>query len=355
MMLLDLSGDIAKTEEEVKMIPSNTLSNTAEYYRNEAGRTYHAKGGASYVYPCDEAEYRRQKILHEELKARLNGSNWMLEIRLHSLRVIDPEIGTTRLGGPKGALDIGCGTGCVSIELADEFPHARVTGFDLVPSYPIEVPPNCHFLIDDVSRGLDYPADSFDFIYIRDLASGISEYGKLLAECAFSLRGGGILHVLEPAGFFSPSSTLYTSLSEFNELVKVLHSTVSGHGNVASKLQNEVELLKGICEVKARIVDIPLCASPKASGPRSSASGSEEEEETKIKMSATAAASMRESILLHFHSLSLSFQKYLGISPSRLESLERALRDELELMKSETTNSCDAVDRWIGVIAMKRI
>ncbi|KAH8913351.1 hypothetical protein BT69DRAFT_233235 [Atractiella rhizophila] len=71
-------------------------------------------------------------------------------------------------------------------------------------------------------------------------------------------------------------------------------------------------------------------------------------------MSETNAASMRESILLHFHSLSLPFQKHLGTSPSHLESLERALRNELERMKGETTESCDAVDRWIGVVGIKR-
>ncbi|KAH8913325.1 hypothetical protein BT69DRAFT_1291489 [Atractiella rhizophila] len=37
--------------QKMTMIPSTTLSDTAQYYRNEAGRTYHAKGGASYVYP----------------------------------------------------------------------------------------------------------------------------------------------------------------------------------------------------------------------------------------------------------------------------------------------------------------
>lgn len=41
------------------------------------------------------------------------------------------------------------------IEVADEFPSVRVVGFDLIPSLPDYVPPNCEFMVAGLESELD--------------------------------------------------------------------------------------------------------------------------------------------------------------------------------------------------------
>lgn len=46
-------------------------------------------------------------------------------------------------------LDIGTGTGEWAIHMGDEFPNADITGTDLAPIQPNEVPPNVNFYVED--------------------------------------------------------------------------------------------------------------------------------------------------------------------------------------------------------------
>jgi SAM-dependent methyltransferase len=50
---------------------------------------------------------------------------------------------------PRKILDVATGTGRWAIEMADEFPDAKVIGTDLSPIQPTSVPPNLEFIIDD--------------------------------------------------------------------------------------------------------------------------------------------------------------------------------------------------------------
>jgi hypothetical protein len=82
--------------------------------------------------------------------------------------------------------------------MAREFPHAKVHGVDLVPAFqthvrpaPVDgtspqgaqedggndgIPPNCTFEIDDVNRGLDHFANSFDLVHVRGIAIGVGAF-----------------------------------------------------------------------------------------------------------------------------------------------------------------------------------
>lgn len=66
-------------------------------------------------------------------------------------------------------IDVGTGPGKWVVEVAEEFPQARVTGIDL--AYPIfedELPPdNTAFIAADVNEGIGFPDNSVDLVHSR--------------------------------------------------------------------------------------------------------------------------------------------------------------------------------------------
>ncbi|KAI9729694.1 MAG: hypothetical protein M1834_006644 [Cirrosporium novae-zelandiae] len=89
-------------------------------------------------------------------------------------------------------LDIGTGTGIWAIDVADEYPSAEVTGTDLSPIQPSWVPPNCHFIVDDVESPWAWTESTpFDYIHGRNLAGSIKDWEELLKTCMRHLGSGG--------------------------------------------------------------------------------------------------------------------------------------------------------------------
>ncbi|VTT66216.1 unnamed protein product [Fusarium fujikuroi] len=119
----------------------------------------------------DEAELDRIDMCHAKYCA-LIGKN----------RYLAP------LEKPQRILDLGCGTGIWSIEMAEEFPSAEVIGTDVAPTQPDWVPPNCHFEVDDIEREWTWKEDSFDFVYARDLLLAIRDWPALIDQ---TYTGGG--------------------------------------------------------------------------------------------------------------------------------------------------------------------
>ena len=78
-------------------------------------------------------------------------------------------------------LDVGTGTGIWAIEFADEFPGATVRANDLSPIQPSWVPPNLSFEIDDAEDTWSY-SQPFDFVHVRNMAAGISNWPKLCTQ-----------------------------------------------------------------------------------------------------------------------------------------------------------------------------
>ncbi|QGI87263.1 hypothetical protein CEK25_002219 [Fusarium fujikuroi] len=124
-----------------------------------------------YGLPMDEAELDRIDMCHAKYCA-LIGKN----------RYLAP------LEKPQRILDLGCGTGIWSIEMAEEFPSAEVIGTDVAPTQPDWVPPNCHFEVDDIEREWTWKEDSFDFVYARDLLLAIRDWPALIDQ---TYTGGG--------------------------------------------------------------------------------------------------------------------------------------------------------------------
>jgi hypothetical protein len=82
-----------------------------------------------------------------------------------------------------------------SISMAKEFPHAQVTGIDLVPcpTDPARIPSNCTFKIGDINRGLEEYHDQYDFVHARLIGSGLRSYKASLVDMQKCLKPGGFL------------------------------------------------------------------------------------------------------------------------------------------------------------------
>ncbi|KAI3565884.1 S-adenosyl-L-methionine-dependent methyltransferase [Fusarium oxysporum f. sp. albedinis] len=164
--------EVYDTESERSSLTSLTsfiLNGTVE-----GGRTYAVYGKEEYGLPMDEAELDRIDMCHAKYCALIGKNKYLAPIE-----------------NPQRILDLGCGTGIWSIEMAEEFSGAEVIGTDVAPTQPDWVPPNCHFEVDDIEREWTWQEDSFDFVFARDLLLAIRDWPALIDQTYIHLKEGG--------------------------------------------------------------------------------------------------------------------------------------------------------------------
>jgi len=64
-------------------------------------------------------------------------------------------------------VDVGAGSGRWVVEVAEQFPSARVCGIDLSPIEPENAPINTEFIVMDLTKGLEFDDRSTDFVHSR--------------------------------------------------------------------------------------------------------------------------------------------------------------------------------------------
>jgi SAM-dependent methyltransferase len=132
----------------------------------EDGRVYAVYGKEEYGMPMDDVEMDRMDMAHAKYYALLEKKRFLAPIG----------------DNPQKILDLGCGTGIWSIDIADMFPSAQVIGVDIAPTQPEWVPSNCSFELDDMEQPWTWKKNSFDYIFSRDLILSIRDWPTLLDQ-----------------------------------------------------------------------------------------------------------------------------------------------------------------------------
>lgn len=126
-----------------------------------------------------------------------------------------PEAVVPALGGEDTwILDVGSGSGQWVVDMANEFPRAAVVGLDLTVAscdgcvWPYIlcntaltatsfIPLNCRFELDDMNEKMFHYRSKFNFVHLRGVGDGISDYNEFLHESFAMLKPGGVLLTVE--------------------------------------------------------------------------------------------------------------------------------------------------------------
>ncbi len=144
-----------------------------------------------YVLPKDKAEGDRLDLQHHLLKIAAGG--------LYRAPVRQP----------RSILDVACGTGIWGREMAQEFPHARVVGFD-IDRTPLErslellgpggqFPPNFRFQTADALKRFPFEDGEFDFVHGRFMSPFIpkDQWPHVVGEMLRVTRPGGCIELVD--------------------------------------------------------------------------------------------------------------------------------------------------------------
>ncbi|KAF2450248.1 hypothetical protein P171DRAFT_402538 [Karstenula rhodostoma CBS 690.94] len=104
------------SSSEIENVPIDT-ADKIELSEEEDKRTFH-NTDAAYVLPNDNTEHQRLELQHKLLWQLMDNKVFHSPLHKDTMRKI---------------LDIGCGTGAVTHEMASTFPDAQVFGVDLSP------------------------------------------------------------------------------------------------------------------------------------------------------------------------------------------------------------------------------
>jgi len=99
-------------------------------------------------------------------------------------------------------IDVGCGTGVWSFELATKFPNSTFMGTDITNvfvSLADKSPPNLTFLEADTRLGLPFDDNTFDYVFQRFQAGCFStkEWPVVLRELLRVAKPGGYIELLD--------------------------------------------------------------------------------------------------------------------------------------------------------------
>ncbi|CAG8518579.1 6396_t:CDS:2 [Ambispora leptoticha] len=207
------------------------------------GRKFYDINVAPYVFPTDIEEVDRLHQQHFTLKHICRG-NYTAPIH----DIIRP--------GSK-ILDLGCGPGQWTLEIAQEFPFAQVYGIDISSNFPSSIKPlNSHFIVGDVTEGLPWEDNYFDFIWIRYLFAAIkdADWRNLYHEIKRVLKPGGILEHHECDGL------TVTAGPKFKYIQKYLEAAFISRGlnlRLACQLSERIRMA-GFEDIQPSYVSVTL-------------------------------------------------------------------------------------------------
>ncbi|PWY92013.1 S-adenosyl-L-methionine-dependent methyltransferase [Aspergillus heteromorphus CBS 117.55] len=161
---------------------SSKIPEPHDPFCEENGRTYHGYRKGMYMLPCDEQEQDRLDIFHKLFTVARVEESLMYAPHPHNGRF----------------LDLGCGTGIWSIDVAHKYPNAFVAGVDLAPIQPSNHPPNCQFYAPfDYESNWALGEDSWDLIHLQMGSGSVVRWPTLYKKVLAHLRPGAWFEQVE--------------------------------------------------------------------------------------------------------------------------------------------------------------
>ncbi|RUS24656.1 S-adenosyl-L-methionine-dependent methyltransferase [Jimgerdemannia flammicorona] len=151
-------------------------------------RGYREGGNPKYALPTDRAEAVRMNARHYQLRYIFQ-RDYQAPI-------------TEDLQNGINVLDVGCGTGIWSTEMASQYPASTFIGTDIVGLFKGTVAPsNCTFVLANTVKGLPFPDNTFDFVFQRasSMCFTVKEWPVVLKELVRVTKPGGIVELLDDA------------------------------------------------------------------------------------------------------------------------------------------------------------
>nr|CAG8561970.1 1981_t:CDS:2 [Entrophospora candida] len=202
------------------------------------------------VLPINEGEAARTDELHFVLKTLNGESNFVAPI-------------DEKLKDEDGfrVLDVGCGNGSWTLDMATEYKKAKFTALDILPIFPNEIrPKNVDFALGNILKGLDFESDTFDYVFMRCMKAAISNdnWPKVIRELLRILKPNGWLELCEiDGGFVNGSPEADSCFNRMEEkllkkygisldLIELLKKTFTDH-------------FHSVVDVQYIRKDLPLC------------------------------------------------------------------------------------------------
>ncbi|KAH6987181.1 S-adenosyl-L-methionine-dependent methyltransferase [Ilyonectria destructans] len=179
-----IEPDVWTDDDEAYAESSNTsyLSSIASDVRRgitENGRTYGVYGIHKSWIPSDDLEMERNDLQHCKFTMLMNDELYLAPM---------PDF-------PQKILDLGTGSGIWAMDIADQYPSAKVIGVDKAPVQPTMIPNNLTFELDDVEDDWLWGESSFDFIHGRELIMAIQDWPRLIRQAHVHLKPGAYLQL----------------------------------------------------------------------------------------------------------------------------------------------------------------
>ncbi|KAG1107803.1 hypothetical protein G6F42_016232 [Rhizopus arrhizus] len=232
-------------------------------------------------------------------------------------------------------LDIGCGSGTWTMEMATQFPHAHFIGVDKHASFPHDIKPkNCHFKLFDISQSsvsLPFMDQSVDYIFQRDLNWDLAEttWLPLVKEFFRILKPGGWIELVEP-DIETYSTSAYEDFLT-NKLIDAFHHRQQDP--FISKRLSSFMAVAGFRRIQSDFQSIPLGWGYQKLCNTTIASIKTDPRSLRCSEFARAAASHRLDLL---RSLQPWFTREHNVSKIRYNSYINQLPDEWYNAKSYT-------------------
>ncbi|KAJ5974419.1 hypothetical protein N7481_011629 [Penicillium waksmanii] len=115
-------------------------------------------------------------------------------------RIFDDRLIFPPIRRPRRVLDCGHGSASWAVEVAEQYPDCQVIGVDIAPHMsPDDVPENLWLQVDNLNRNFTFPANHFDLVQSRLLATGIhnSRWPTYIRDIVRVLKPGGWVQMIE--------------------------------------------------------------------------------------------------------------------------------------------------------------